>query len=190
MTKYLTQKDKILVIIGPSAVGKSSLVNNLIAKNIVGLTPTYTDRPKRQNEQDNEHVFVSSAEFNKLVERGFFIHRPLRFFGLNYRYASPKLTALDSEKVPVIMARISAMPLVNKLFPNNVVYQIEADKSIVEARLKARQESGIELGSRLIDYDSEILLGRNVANRIFTNDTTLKTITGTVTAAIKNDFGL
>lgn len=65
----------MLVIVGESASGKSTLVNMLINTN-VGYEKiiTYTTRPMRNGEKDGvDYHFVSPEEFEKLVNRNFFI---------------------------------------------------------------------------------------------------------------------
>lgn len=65
----------MLVIVGESASGKSTLANMLVDTN-AGYEKiiTYTTRPMRNGEKDGvDYHFVSPEEFEKLVNRNFFV---------------------------------------------------------------------------------------------------------------------
>jgi guanylate kinase len=189
MTEQLLPPEApVLVFIGPSGVGKSTIVRELVGRSLIDLTPTWTDRPPRPEEAELEHTFISPEQFDKLIEEDFFGHPPLTFFNLPYRYATPKLRLPPSNQVPAVMARISARPLIDKLYPNRLFYQIEAPYTLVASRLEKRAQAGDQLGSRLTDYDAEVTQGRNVAQRIFMNDGALKAIISQIIIAINEDF--
>lgn len=184
----LSRHDPILVFIGPSGAGKSSVVNKLVEDGIIELTPTWTDRPVRSGEKDQEHTFVSSAKFDKLVAQKFFAHTPVQLFGLPYRYASPFIAKPKGKKVPAIMARVTVLDLTKKLYPKCTIYQIEAPKDIVAKRLKGRGETQITLGTRLTNFEDEVITGHKLAKRVFNNIGTLESITVEIKQCIKHDF--
>jgi guanylate kinase len=189
MTEQLLPPDaSVLVIIGPSGVGKSAIVRELVDIDLIDLTPTWTDRPPRSEENELEHAFVTSERFDQLVEEDFFSHPPLTFFNLPYRYAVPKLRMPRPDQTPAVMARISARPLIDKLYPNRIFYQIEAPYKLVASRLEERAQTGDQLGSRLTDYDIEISQGREVARRTFMNDGPLSSVLRQIIDAISEDF--
>lgn len=179
--------EKLLVIIGPSGTGKSSLVIELAKQNIIELTPTWTDRPTRPSEQDIEHTFVSSKELEHKTKTGFFVHEPQPMFGLAYRYGLPFIAMPPKDKIPAIMMRASVLGLVKHYYPNAIVYHIEAPKRRVELQLSERQKQGVLLGTRLADYETEINEGRKHAHRVFNNDDFPATL-ATMKAALVADF--
>ena len=66
---------KILLIIGPTAVGKSSLIDRVLKEfpQVVDII-TYTTRQPREGESEgNPYHFVSEAKFKKLLADRFFI---------------------------------------------------------------------------------------------------------------------
>jgi guanylate kinase len=68
-------KTKMLLIIGPTAVGKSSLIERVLAEfpQLVDLI-TYTTRPPRAGESEGHpYHFVSEERFKELLAQGFFI---------------------------------------------------------------------------------------------------------------------
>src|SRR6185312_7771386 len=66
---------RILLIIGPTAVGKSSLIDRVLAEysDLVDLI-TYTTRPPRVGESEGQpYHFVTEERFKELLAQGFFI---------------------------------------------------------------------------------------------------------------------
>ena len=86
------------------------------------------------------------------------------------------------------MGRVMTVELTNKYYPNRVIYQIEAPKKTVEARLLERQAAGQPLGTRLTGFDEEKAAGRTVADRVFSNNSDLKSVVASIKTAIKADF--
>ncbi len=186
--KVLPHDQKILVFIGPSGAGKSTVVQALARKGVVEVTPTWTTRPPRKDEREEtvEHHFTSEKEFVRLQKNGFFLETA-QPFGLKFIYGLPEITANFPDRIPTIMLRSFLLERLSKHYPNFVVYQIEDDVERIRKRLQARQEAGEQLGTRLVDYEKEISLGRKVAGRVFENeelDVTVQAIEET----LKEDF--
>ncbi len=80
----------ILVISGPSGVGKSTLVRRLL-REVPGLwlSVSATTRPPRPGEvHGKDYYFLSEGEFTELIEKGEFLEWAL-VFG-KYRYGTPR----------------------------------------------------------------------------------------------------
>ena len=82
----------LLVFIGPSGTGKSSVVRGLADRGVVTVHPTWTTRPRRRDELAGsvEHHFVSEAEFLRRRDDGFFLHS-VQMFGMPYWYGLPTI---------------------------------------------------------------------------------------------------
>ena len=63
---------KILIIAGPSAVGKTTIVHEIMKKGNIPfeLVRSATTRPMRGDGFDSEYIYVSREEFSMLVECG------------------------------------------------------------------------------------------------------------------------
>src|SRR5205085_11400244 len=96
----MSSTQPVVVVIGPSASGKSTLVRELHRLGLVDVRPTWTTRPIRPDEADGslEHRFVTDAEFDRLKNAGFFLDT-VEMFGLPYRYGLPRSTARTTEVV-------------------------------------------------------------------------------------------
>lgn len=63
----------ILILVGKTASGKTTIKDKLIKKGFVGIT-TYTSRPMRKGEkQDITYHYISKEEFLQKVEDNFFV---------------------------------------------------------------------------------------------------------------------
>lgn len=186
---FLKSNEPLLIIIGPSGSGKSSVVQNLAKRGVVEVTPSWTTRPPRKGEIQCsiEHKFVNDEMFNKRGAEEYFIEI-VKLFGLNYRYGLPRITKPENKSVPLIMLRATILTLVPKHYTNYVVYQIEDRPTKVRERLLKRKAEGEQQGTRLRDYKKEIEGGRRVANRVFINKTSVELLADEIEKAIKKDF--
>ncbi len=75
MTEDDFKTDKMIIVAGPSGVGKSSFVDKIITEytELVDIK-TYTTRLVREGESEGDpYHFVTSEKFDQLVEVGFFV---------------------------------------------------------------------------------------------------------------------
>jgi guanylate kinase len=179
----------VLVLIGPSGSGKSVVARELHRSGLIAVTPSWTTRPRRGDEVDGtiEHRFVTEEEFDVLDRDGFFLE-VVQPFGLAYRYGLPQVQPPEAGRVPAILVRAPLMSLVAKHFPDHVVYQIEDTYDRASARVLAKERSASDLGTRLGDYDAERWLGRQFADHVFSNSTSVAELVTSVAVAISEDF--
>ncbi len=175
---------RVLGIIGPSGCGKTTILKQLHGEGSVYVNPTYTERPKRKNEEELEHKFVSSEEFDRLEKSGFFII-VIKAFNLKYRYGVPKLEE-EKGKVSLVMLRAQLAPLLIKNYPDNVIYQIETPFFIAHQWMKKRGDK--KIGSRMDDFNKEIEQGRKYAGRVFINKEDSAQCATEIKKALRADF--
>lgn len=185
----LASPERLLAFVGPSGAGKSTAVRRLVEEGLIDLTPTWTTRPPRRGEITAcvEHRFVSEDEFNRLEGCGAFLGT-VRLFGLPYRYGLPPVRAAADGRVAAIMVRAALVPRLRHLVPDVTVYEIEDERERVAERLHQRSREGAEMGSRLADYEAEVLLGRVLAQRIFVNCDGPAVLADVLARAIRLDF--
>jgi guanylate kinase len=178
----------VVVLIGPSAGGKSSLVRRLHDLGVVRVHPTWTTRPRRHDEADGsvEHRFVSEDVFADLEAAGFFLDT-ITLFGLPHRYGLPPVRPSASGPVDAVMLRAPLVARFGRFVAHHVVYQVESDPGLARDRLLDRGCIGAELAGRLIDNDRELTLGRRIADRVFVNDGSLDRLADEVVAALDED---
>jgi guanylate kinase len=186
----LEMQRPVLVVIGPSASGKSTAVRELHNRGVVRVHPTWTTRPRRPDEHAGalEHAFVSDAEFDRLDASGFFLGT-VSLPGLPFRYALPRPPLAETGPVDTIMARAPFVELFADFFPHRLVYQIEDTYERACARLLERGTSADEIVARLREHDAEVKAGHAIAARVFANDRTLDALVADITAALRTDLG-
>ncbi len=183
-----TTNAPVVVLIGPSASGKSSVVGELHRRGVLRVQPTWTTRPRRPDERDGslEHRFVSDALFDDLRARGFF-WETVEMFGLPHRYGLPPISPSGGGVVDLVMLRAPLVERFRGHVPQAVVYQVEADVDQLERRLRARGCSSEDVSARLRDNRAEAHLGREVAHRRFTNDSTIDDLADRIERALIRD---
>lgn len=183
---------KVLIVVGPSGVGKSTLLGELGARGVVRVSPTWTTRPRRHYEDAGniDHVFCSPAEFAEREAAGFFLET-VELFGLDHRYGLPRLVEPDTGGcVPVLMLRAPLLDRVPRHFSNYVVYQVEAPRERVQEHLDTRALKDGPQGSRLSDFERELELGRRFATRIIDTSRGLAASVDETLGYLQTDFGL
>ena len=161
--------NKPLMIVGPSAVGKDTMINRLKAKfpNVIYKLPSYTTRPKRKGEIEGvDYYFVTKEEFFKLKNEG-------KLFGIqeynNNFYASNKSKleeALENKaKVIILNYNIETANAVKDDLDFNYVAILPPSESALKERLNKRGTKAEEIEKRMKKSIKEIQL-INEANYI------------------------
>ena len=185
-----TNDPPLLVFIGPSGAGKSSVVRGLADRGVIAVHPTWTTRPRRRDELDGsiEHHFVTESEFLRRRDDGFFLHS-VSMFGLPSWYGLPSIVwTEDDPAVDAVMLRAPLVPILRSVYPDLVIYQIEAPGDLIESRLATRGCASAERDARLVDNERELAEGRRVAHRHFDNHGALDVVIDAVEHAIRSDF--
>jgi guanylate kinase len=182
-------KSLVLFLIGPSGVGKSSVLKELYDREAIELTPSWTTRPPRAEEKKGsiEHRFITNEEFSKLEKNRFFLET-FQLFNLPYRFGLPRILKPAKGKVPALVLRTYLLPVMKQHYPHAITYAIEDEFSKVEKRLHKRKVEGEPLGSRLLEYKEEIRLGKELANKIFSNNSSIELLADQLQRAIAEDF--
>lgn len=162
-------KNNPLMIIGPSAVGKDTMINRLKNKypEVIYKLPSYTTRPKREGEIDGkDYYFVTKQEFSELKNNG-------KLFGIQkYNdnwYASNKSKlneALENKnKIVILNYNINTANAVKNEINFNYVAILPPSESALRERLKKRKTKAEEIEKRMSNSITEIQL-INEANYI------------------------
>jgi guanylate kinase len=124
----MSREAKLLVLSGPSAVGKGTLANQIIANNVdFVLSVSATTRSPRPGEVNgNSYYFVSESEFSRMVES----NELLEWATVHgqHRYGTPKLPVLESLEAGVnVVLEIDVQGAfqVKKGFPNAVLVFVQ-----------------------------------------------------------------
>lgn len=135
---------KLVVISGPSGVGKSTVVRGLLARLGEGirLSISATTRPPRPGEQDGvDYHFLSDQEFSRCRESGEFLES-IEVFGRGHWYGtlwSEVRPSLEAGKWVVLEIDVDGAEGVLRQFPKAVSIFIRPDSlEELERRLRSR----------------------------------------------------
>ena len=160
---------KPLMILGPSAVGKDTLINRLKAKYpyVIYKLPSYTTRPRREGEiYGVDYFFVTKEEFMQLKAEGMLFG--IQEYNNNY-YASNKKkleeALADKKKTIILNYNIETANTVKDDIDFNFVAILPPSEDELRRRLIKRKTKAEEIEKRMANSIREIQL-INEANYI------------------------
>ena len=146
----------MLIVIGPSASGKTQIVNELIANYNLNKMVTYTTRPMRVNEIDGkDYHFISKSEFEEKIKNDFF----LEYVEYNQNYYGTAKNDITSDKVVILEKEGLKAYIKNARDKIKIVY-VRCSKPIRRIRMKLRQDLEENINKRLISDD--LVFGEDV----------------------------
>ena len=152
-------KNRLMVVSGPSGVGKGTIVKTLVKKrsDIVESVSCTTRSPRAGEVHGREYYFLSEEEFKRRIHENDFLEYD-EHFG-NY-YGTPKSFVREALKEKSVILEIDVVGALNakKAFPESVLVMI-APPSVeeLERRLKGRSsETEEEIKNRLSRLEYEL----------------------------------
>lgn len=139
----------MLIIVGPSASGKTEVVKLLISKYGMKKLVTYTSRSMRVGEINHvDYHFLSRCEFEKKIAEGFF----LEYVEYNGNYYGTSYEGLDSDKVVILEP--SGLKHYIKEAKNLIkICYITCSKDIRKERMIKRGDDFENIKKRLVSDD-------------------------------------
>ena len=150
-------KNLIIVLSGPSGVGKGTIVKKLLNRGNFALSISCTTREMREGERDGvSYFFISKEKFQEMIEEGGFLEYSNHFGNL---YGTPKSFVdkqLETHDV-ILEIEVDGALNVKKIYPEALLIMI-APPSVEElkARLKKRgsdDEANIEGRMLRMEYE-------------------------------------
>ncbi len=137
-------KPLLIVISGPSGVGKDSVLNHMKARNLpfhfVVTTTTREPRPGEKNGVD--YNFVSLAEFERMIDRGEFIEHALVYC---QHKGVPKIQvdqALNCGIDVVMRLDVQGAETIKKLYPESFsIFLTARNEEDLVHRLQRREDA-------------------------------------------------
>lgn len=170
----------MIVLLGKTASGKDTILNELVKKYNYRKMITYTTRPMRKGEiQDKTYHFISGEEFLKKKEEGFFLEcNEFDTADGIWKYGSAKedyLNATDDTIIILTPSGLSALKVYiarQKVDIDIVSIYIYANNKTISNRLKKRGDKKEEADRRIkadnVDFKNVV----DMADKIFYNNDT------------------
>ena len=161
--------NKPLMILGPTAVGKNTLINKLKTKfpKIIFKIPSYTTRPKRNGEIDGvDYSFITKEEFLKLKNEGKLIGVQAynnNYYALNKNKLKEALG--DKTKLIILNYKIEMANIIKDELDCNYVAIYPPCEAALKERLIKKQTKAEEIEKKMEEAIKEIKL-INEANYI------------------------
>lgn len=162
---------RLVVISGPSGVGKGTVVDALRARRpSLRVSVSATTRPRRPHEVDGEHyLFLSAEEFDRLVAADGFLEWA-EFNG--NRYGTPLQAVLDAlAEGHTLLLEIEvqgALQVRDRVPGALLVFLMPPDPGELARRLHGRgTESSDEIADRLSIADQEMALAQALRGDVF-----------------------
>ena len=150
-------KHKLIVLSGPSGVGKGTIVNKLLQRGGYALSVSCTTREMRQGEKDGvSYFFISKQKFDSMVKEGGFLEYSNHFENF---YGTPKAFVekqLETHDV-ILEIEVDGALNVKSVYPEALLIMIlPPDAEELKARLIKRgseDEEGIARRLKRMEYE-------------------------------------
>ncbi len=135
----------VLIIAGPSAVGKTTVADILVARGGFSYVRSVTTRARRGDGRDDEYLYVSREEFLEYIEKGRVLEHT-EFGGNFYGTPASEIERIHGEgKTPVLVLDINGVKSIKRLARDFRAYGVyvydELDK--IEKRLLERDGNNL-----------------------------------------------
>ncbi|PMB51991.1 guanylate kinase [Fischerella thermalis CCMEE 5201] len=185
-TKDSPSSGKLIVLTGPSGVGKGTLMRSLLARHPeLYYSVSATTRSPRPGEIDGkDYYFISRSKFEQLVAAGEFLE--WAEFAGNY-YGTPRepvINQICSGKLVLLEIELEGARQIRRSFPEALsIFILPPSFSELEKRIRTRgQDSEEAIARRLRRAQDEINAADEFDIQIVNDDfeTTLKSIEATL----------
>jgi len=132
---------QLVIISGPSGVGKSTICKELVRRlDNVYLSVSTTTRQKKEGEQDGrEYRFVSPDEFERRIKAGSFLEYAQVFGNLYGTGKDEVLQALGKGKLVLLEIDVQGAQQVKKLYPEaRLIFVLPPKQTELARRINGR----------------------------------------------------
>jgi guanylate kinase len=187
LAKNSPRNGKLLVVSGPSGVGKSTLTNRLRDDDRFWISVSATTRSKRIGEKDGvDYHFVSDKEFDQMIEKNEFLEWA-NFAGA--KYGTPRKAvdvALASGKNVVLEIELNGARQVRKNSKDAVLIFIEPPTwEELKSRLEKRGTESEDSTQTRLDRAKEELSAASEFDHVIVNHQVADSVAQLVSLALR-----
>ncbi|UCE99116.1 MAG: guanylate kinase [Planctomycetota bacterium] len=192
MNKQNNKKGKVVIVSGPSGVGKSTICKEVVKRlDKAYLSVSVTTRPKAESEVNGQdYLFLSTEEFSRWVEKGLLLEHA-EVFG--HLYGTPKdkvEEALQSGKTTILEIDVQGAKQVKTIHPDAVMIFIlpPTQKELANRMSNRGREDTAKVEERLDGAGTEIAAAWQYYEYMIINDN-LEQAVSEMTQIIKHNPG-
>lgn len=174
MAEHNKSKGKMVIISGPSGVGKSTICREVAGcLDNVGISVSVTTRPKTDNEIDGEdYRFITRDEFLKLIKEDKLLEYAEVFGNL---YGTPREQLerlLEQGKTVILEIDVQGGIQAKRAYPDaEMIFILPPTQKELSHRINSRGRDDMDAAEqRLDEADDEIAMGWQHYNRMVIND--------------------
>ena len=154
MSDTKNRQGKVVIVSGPSGVGKSTICKEVVNRlNNVYLSISVTTRPRSESEIDGQdYWFISEQEFQEHVDK-YLLLEHAKVFG--HLYGTPKgkvEEAVQAGKIVILEIDVQGATQARMIFPDAVMIFIlpPTEKALVD-RMNSRGREDAEIAEKRLD---------------------------------------
>ncbi len=160
MNEQKDRKDRVVIVSGPSGVGKSTICKEVVKRlNNAYLSVSVTTRPRTEGEVDGEdYWFISEEQFRQRIDQGALLEYA-EVFG--HLYGTPKEKvdeALAAGKTTILEIDVQGAKQAKMIYPDAVmIFILPPSAKVLAERMKLRGRENAEMAEERLDWaDDEI----------------------------------
>jgi guanylate kinase len=153
MCRSRENNGKLVIVSGPSGVGKTTICRDVAEKTGAFLSVSMTTRPKAEKEIDGaEYRFVSRDEFQEQIEQGRFLEYAEVFGNLYGTPREPVDKALKEGRIVILQIDVQGARQVKEIYPGAImIFILPPDQKELAHRMAERGRDMAEVAQRRLD---------------------------------------
>ncbi|UCF43182.1 MAG: guanylate kinase [Planctomycetota bacterium] len=174
MKEQTDKKGKVVIVSGPSGVGKSTICEKAVKQlNNAYLSVSVTTRPKAESEVDGEdYRFISEEEFKEQFNKGLLLEHA-KVFGHHYGTPKDKVDeALQAGKTVILEIDVQGGKQVKMVYPDStMIFILPPTQRELAERMSFRAREDAETAEgRLDEAGTEIAAAWQYYEHMVIND--------------------
>ncbi len=154
MDELKSRKGKVVIVSGPSGVGKSTICKEVVKRlNNVDLSVSVTTRPKSETEMDgDDYWFISEEEFQDRINKGLLLEYA-EVFGHLYGTPKDKVDeSLQRGRTVILEIDVQGAKQAKMIFPDALmIFILPPSARTLAERMNHRGREGAEAAEERLD---------------------------------------